>query len=153
MDSNGIMCAGAGRSGLVVQAFSMRLMHLGFNVHVAGDSTIPAITRDDPLLIGSGSGETGSLALMARKAKKVQAKVGLVTINPYSSIDRVANIVITIPVSTPKAALSRSNVSIQPMGSLFEQAMLLYFDALVMLLMERTGNTENTMFSRPANLE
>ena len=36
-----VFVAGAGRSGLVVRAFAMRLAHLGLRVHVVGESTAP----------------------------------------------------------------------------------------------------------------
>ncbi|MGZ4892148.1 MAG: SIS domain-containing protein, partial [Halobacteriota archaeon] len=49
---------GAGRSGLVVKGFAMRLMHLGFNVYVVGETVTPAVETDDLLIVISGSGET-----------------------------------------------------------------------------------------------
>ena len=39
------------------------------------------------------------------------------------------------------------------MGSLFEQASFLILDALVLELMDRLGETGDTMFARHANLE
>lgn len=36
-----IVCAGMGREGLMVRALGMRLMHLGFDAHVAFDMTTP----------------------------------------------------------------------------------------------------------------
>ena len=56
-----IFTAGAGRSRLAVQAFTNRLMHLGLPVSHVGDITAPHTKAGDLLLIGSGSGETGSL--------------------------------------------------------------------------------------------
>jgi len=47
-----VFVAGAGRSGLVLRMAAMRLMHLGLDVHVAGDTTTPAITSGDLLLVG-----------------------------------------------------------------------------------------------------
>ena len=38
-----IFVAGRGRAGLQMQAFAMRLMHLGLAVHVVGDVTTPGI--------------------------------------------------------------------------------------------------------------
>ncbi len=53
-----IFVAGKGRSGLQMEAFAMRLMHLGLSTHVVGDVTTPGIAPDDVLVIGSGSGRT-----------------------------------------------------------------------------------------------
>ncbi|MOA65140.1 3-hexulose-6-phosphate isomerase [compost metagenome] len=43
--------------------------------------------------------------------------------------------------------------SIQPMGSLFEQMLLIFFDALILRLMEMKGQSSGKMFGRHANLE
>ena len=43
--------------------------------------------------------------------------------------------------------------SVLPMGSLFEQSLLIFLDILVMRLMERQKIVSATMFERHANLE
>jgi len=65
LDAKRIFVAGSGRSGLMMRAFAMRLMHMGFPVFIVGDTTTPAIGKEDLLVIGSGSGETGALAVCA----------------------------------------------------------------------------------------
>src|SRR5512136_868994 len=57
-----VYVAGAGRSGLIARAFAMRLLHLGFDVYVVGETVTPALQRGDTLVIFSGSGETHSMA-------------------------------------------------------------------------------------------
>ena len=64
-----------GRSGLVVHAFGQRLMHLGFDVHLAQEITAPAIRRGDLLVACSGTGTTLLPLYMARKARKIGARV------------------------------------------------------------------------------
>ena len=49
-----VYITGVGRSGLVVHAFGQRLMHLGFDVHLAQEVTAPAIRRGDLLVACSG---------------------------------------------------------------------------------------------------
>ena len=56
-----IFVAGAGRSGLAMKSFAMRLMHMGFDTYVVGETVTPSITDKAVLLIGSGSGSTSSL--------------------------------------------------------------------------------------------
>lgn len=148
-----IFVAGAGRSGLMVKAFAMRLMHSGFETHVVGDVTTPSLLAADFLLIASGSGSTGSLVGMAQKAQKIGAKIGLVTIDPQAPIAKLATVVLTIPAPSPKVARETGFTSIQPMGSLFEQSLLLTLDAIIVMLMERCGKTSDIMFTRHANLE
>lgn len=151
---NRVFVAGAGRSGLAVRAFAMRLTHLGLIAHVVGDVTTPAITREDTLLIGSGSGKTPSLRTTAEKAASVGATVVLVTIDRDAPIARSAQSVVAIPAPSPKAAQAPAQgASVQPMGSLFEQALWLVLDAVVILLMRRLGESASGMFARHANLE
>ena len=81
-----VYVAGAGRSGLMLRAFAMRLMHLGLTSYVVGESVTPAIGAGDLLLIGSGSGETESLCCMARRCRALGAQLAVVTANPQSAI-------------------------------------------------------------------
>lgn len=149
-----LFVAGAGRSGLLLRCFAMRMMHMGFATHMLGDVTTPAAKAGDILLIGSGSGETGSLATLADKAKRLGVTVALVTANPDSTIAGLADLVVAVPAPTPKAHGELDSVaSEQPMGNLFEQGMFLLLDALVVFLMDQTGISSERMFERHANLE
>ena len=73
LNAGKILVAGAGRSGFAVKAFAMRLMHMGFDAYVVNETVTPNIEPGDVLVVGSGSGETGSLVVMAQKAKKIGA--------------------------------------------------------------------------------
>ena len=148
-----IFVAGAGRSGLMVKAFAMRLMHMGSDVYVVGETTTPNLTANDMLIIASGSGATGSLVVMARKAKTLGAQLALVTIDQHSIIGELADIVLAIPAPSPKVQRETDFHSIQPMGSLFEQSLLLSLESIILMLMERQKKTSDMMFTRHANLE
>lgn len=150
-----IFVCGAGRSGLAAKAFAMRLMHLGFDAHVIGETTTPPYRPADLLVVCSGSGETGGLASIAEKAKRIGGKVALLTIVPDSTIGRAADCCVRIPAPSPKAGAGAGAVvaSIQPMGSLFEQALLLFLDSTILRLMELRKKDSGTMFERHANLE
>ncbi len=56
--ANHIFVYGAGRSGLVAKAFAIRLIHLGFQVFVIGETITKPVQKDDLVVIVSGSGET-----------------------------------------------------------------------------------------------
>ncbi|GAB2700659.1 6-phospho-3-hexuloisomerase [Paenibacillus thermoaerophilus] len=152
LKSKKIFTAGAGRSGLMARAFAMRLMQMGFEAYVVGETVTPNLEKEDLLIIGSGSGETKSLALMAEKAKSLGAAVGVVTINPESTIGRLSDIVVKMPGS-PKDKADGDYKTIQPMASLFEQTLLLLYDAVILKLMEKKGLGSGAMFARHANLE
>lgn len=145
-----IFVAGAGRSGLMMRAFAMRLMHMGLRVYVVGETITPGITQGGLLLVGSGSGETRSLTAMASKAKSTGASVAAVTIASESTLGKLSSTVVRIPASTKE---STSGSSRQPMGSLFEQALLLLLDTVVLSLMEIKELQGATMFKNHANLE
>ncbi|MEK3784948.1 6-phospho-3-hexuloisomerase [Paenibacillus sp. FSL K6-1230] len=147
-----IFCAGAGRSGFMMRSLAMRLMHAGQQAYVVGETTTPGIGAGDLLLIGSGSGETAGLAAMANKAKALGASVALLTTAPNSRIGEMADIAIQLP-GAPKDNNDSSSVTIQPMGSLFEQSLLLCGDALILRIMELTHQTGQGMYGMHANLE
>ncbi|MHA6484218.1 6-phospho-3-hexuloisomerase [Paenibacillus sp. strain BS8-2] len=149
-EADKIFVAGAGRSGLMMRAFAMRLMHMGFRAYVVGETITPGISEEDLLLIGSGSGETKTLVSMAAKAQSIGAAVGVVTIVPESTLGRLADSIVQIPAVTKDSA---SGSSSQPMGTLFEQCLLLLLDAIVLDLMESKKLQGTAMYSNHANLE
>lgn len=151
LQSKKIFAAGAGRSGFVVKSFVMRLMQMGFDAYVVGETVTPNLEEDDLFIIGSGSGETKSLIGMAEKAKSIGGTLAAATIAPESSLGQLADIVIKIPGS-PKESYGNRH-TIQPMGSLFEQTLLLFFDAAILRLMEKKGLDSDRMYTRHANLE
>lgn len=139
-----IYLAGIGRSGIVIQGFANRLMHLGYNVHMVGDVTVPHTSKNDVLILCSGSGETKTLIPIAEQAKASNMKIILVTESKNSTLSKLANEIFYI---------NSINDTIQPMGTLFEQLAFLLFDSIILDIMEKTQQTELQMKSRHANLE
>ncbi|MCY3946284.1 MAG: SIS domain-containing protein [Anaerolineaceae bacterium] len=149
-----IFVAGRGRSGLQMQAFAMRLMHLDLDVHVVGSVTTPAIGAGDLLIIGSGSGRTDSIIAQARRASELNALVALITIAEESPVSKYADHILHIRASSPKLQdVQTESESVQPMGSLYEQSLGILCDVLTALLMQELGTDPGLMFARHANLE
>ena len=149
-----IFVAGAGRSGLCMRALGMRLMHLGKTVYVVGETTTPSIAAQDLLILGSGSGRTTSLLAMAEQARRQGAKILLFTTDATSPLAELADYRVVIPAPSLKTAEGISGLkSVQPLGTLFEQSMLILCDSLILGLMQRTGVSAAQMFERHANLE
>lgn len=146
-----VFVAGKGRSGLMMRAFAMRLIHLGLAVHVVDDVTTPALLASDLLVIGSGSGTTATLVRYAERANALGARVALITAAPASPIGTLAQHVLVLDAATPRVAGSAP--SIQPMANLFEQSLLLVLDILVMRMAQARGQTTADMMTRHANLE
>lgn len=152
LESNKIFVAGAGRSGFMGKSFVMRMMHMGIDAYIVGETVTANLEPGDLLIIGSGSGETKTLVPIAEKAKTIGGTVAAITISPDSTIGKLADIVVKLP-GAPKDQSTRNYQTIQPMGSLFEQTMLLFYDALILRFMEKKGLDSNKMYGKHANLE
>ena len=146
-----IYISGVGRSGLVVKAFGQRLMHLGFDVHLADEITAPAIRRGDLLVACSGSGTTHLTVYMARKARRMGARCVALTARPKSPLASLARLTVVIPA--PLEHGRNGNGTRQPARSLFEQALFLYLDSIILTAMQEMGISEKRLARRHANLE
>lgn len=148
-----IYVMGAGRSMLMLRCFAMRLMHLGFESYVVGDTTTPAFEKGDLLICGSGSGETQGVVNVARKAKELGGRIATITIQADSSLGKLSDAVIEVPAYTDKRACDREEKPVLLGGSLFEQSILVLSDAMVLPLARKAGIPTDRAFSRHANLE
>lgn len=156
-----VLVMGAGRSGLVGRAFGMRLMHLGFNVFVLGDTIVPPIRKDDLVIAISGSGRTKLIITAAEAAKSVGAKILAVTSYPDSPLAQLSDVVIVIPgrtkISAEEDYFARQILGIHeplaPLGTLFEDTAMIFLDSLVVELMDLLGVTEKDMSNKHANIE
>ena len=72
-----IILIGVGREGLSTKSFTMRLMHLGLNVHWIWDETTPSLGKGDLLIATSGCGEIGHIHYVVEKAKKKWSQSGI----------------------------------------------------------------------------
>ncbi|WP_159708896.1 6-phospho-3-hexuloisomerase [Arthrobacter sp. 18067] len=146
-----IFVAGAGRSGLVLRMAGMRLMHLGLTVHIAGDTTTPAIASGDLLLVASGSGTTSGVVKSAETAAKAGARIAAFTTNPDSPLAGLADALVIIPAA--QKTDHGSAVSRQYSGSLFEQALFLATEAIFQSLWDSDQQPAEQLWLRHANLE
>ncbi|MEG0959385.1 MAG: 6-phospho-3-hexuloisomerase [Erysipelotrichaceae bacterium] len=138
-----VFIIGAGRSLLMIKAFSMRLMHVGYQVFIVGEVTTPAIKKDDLLFIASGSGETIGLIDKAKRAKAIGAKVALISKNGNSTLGKLADMVIEIPIA----------ITTQPGASLFEQTLLITLDSIILYIINKKNQDLDIVYQKHANLE
>ncbi len=151
-DANVVITAGAGRVGLVMSAFAKRLMHLGINAYFFTDTNVPRIKSGDVLFVGSGSGETPSIVLISNIAKNSGADVLLCSANSHSKLVEISNHVLLI--SSPHKNSDDVQVkSRQPMTTLFEQALYLLLDGLVLCMMKEWEVSEELMKEKHNVLE
>jgi len=151
--SKRIFVIGLGRSGLVAKAFAMRLMHLGMNVFVVGETITPAIKEDDCLIAISGSGETSYIIKAANIAENRGSKVIAITSYPKSSLSSIADLTVTVKGRTKidgeqnyiERQMKGEHRSKAPLGTLFEVSALVFLDGLIAELMEKLNKKEENM--------
>ena len=156
-----ILVMGAGRSGLVGRAFAMRLLHLGYNAYVLGDTIVPAIGEKDIAIAISGSGRTKLILTAAEAAKEAKATLIAITSYADSPIAKISDIVVEIPgrtkYSTNEDYFARQILGITeplaPLGTLFEDTTQVFLDGVVAELMVRLGKTEDDLRHIHANIE
>lgn len=143
---------GLGREGLQMKGLAMRLYHLGRDAHVVGEMTVPPLGAGDLLVVSAGPGEFASIAALMARAKSAGARTAVITAEPSSSLARAADVVLHIPAQT-MARDHNADAALLPMGSAYECAMMLIFEALVLRLRDRLGETAETMRARHTNME
>ena len=147
-----IFVIGVGREGLASRALAMRLMHCGFDVHVGWDDTTPAVEASDLLIMVNGSGCIGHLDYVFGKVSGIGAKTLVVTGVPDAPTPSKATCVLAVPATVYLGAGDLVK-SIQPMGSLFEQCLLVTFDLLILQIIKRRGLTMTELSARHRNFE
>jgi len=148
-NSDRIFVYGAGRSGLVAKAFAIRLVHLGFQTFVIGETITAPVQKGDMVILISGSGETIPAVMTAEIAHNIGAKVVSFTGKIKSGIAKYADV--TLFISATCKDVERKKLA--PLGTLFEASMWILLDGLVADLMEGKHETEETMQKRHATLE
>ena len=139
-----IFLVGSGRTGLITQAFGMRLAQLGLPVYIIGQPTTPALEENDLLVLISGTGLTESLILAAKKAIEIGAVTHLVTQNPDSPLGRLIHDQLIIP-SPPRDTKVLN-------GPLFELSLLITLDTVINQIVEQSGLSYDQMSQRHANI-
>src|SRR5712691_729738 len=146
-----IACYGVGREGLMMRALCMRLMHLGLDAHMVGDMTTPALGQGDLLVVSAGPGNFSTVKALVGVAHSAGARVAAVTAQATGEVPTAADIVIHLRAQT--MADDKGGRSVLPMGSLYEAAMLIFFDIVSIELRERTDQTMEEIRGRHTNLE
>ena len=145
-----IFVYGTGRSGLMLKAFAMRLMQIGLESYVVGETTTPSVHEGDLLIVASASGETGSVCMTAESAAKQGVDLIVISSDPQSTLGKIQTPDIVIESATK---FEESSVSIQPLGSLFEQMLLIIFDAIILTMSQVQEGCNDDMALRHASLE
>lgn len=149
LKSERIFVYGAGRSGLVAKAFAIRLVHLGFQAFVIGETITAPVQKGDLVIIVSGSGETIPAVMTAEIAHKLEAHVVSITAKRKSDIAKYADITLYIKASCEE----ENRKKYAPLGTLFEASVWMLLDGLIADLLDSKKETEEDMRARHATLE
>ena len=152
-DAGRIVLYGCGREGLQLRGFAMRLYHLGFDVAMQGDMTAPPVGPGDLFAVSDGPGRLSTVAALTGVAKKAGASVLLLTAEPQTGIAAKADHLIAIPAQTMARDQGAGATSALPMGSVYEGALFLLFEMMVLQLRDLRGSEPEAMRARHTNLE
>jgi 6-phospho-3-hexuloisomerase len=147
-----VMLYGCGREGLQMQGLAMRLHHLGLNVSMQGDMAAPPLGPKDLFVASAGPGELSTVTALVGQARAAGAKVLILTAQPSSATPRLADLTLTIPAQTMTGDRQLAT-SLLPLGSLFEGALFVLFEALILNLIERLRVTPESLSARHTNME
>lgn len=145
-----IFVLGEGRSGLQGKGFAMRLMHIGNNVYVIGETTTPSVQKGDILVAISGSGTTSMIVSLAEKAKQNGVTVLGITSNDESPLAKIADQRLIIPGATKTGAGVKS---IQLLSSLFDQTLHITLDYVCLMISKKKAITNEQANQQHSNME
>lgn len=146
-----IMLYGCGREGLQMQGFAMRLHHLGLSVSMQGDMAAPPMAEGDLFIVSAGPGALSTVTALVGQALTGGAEVLFLTAQPSSETAKRAHHTLLVPAQT--MANDRAGTSTLPMGSLYEGALLVLFEAMVLALIRQSGETPESIRARHTNME
>jgi len=141
-----VLLYGVGRTGLALQAFAMRLMHLGLDAHFVGQLAAPPVGSADMLLAVLAVGRLPTADALIGTAKSAGARIVVISARPGSV--QGADLVLPLPAQT----MADPMTSLLPLGSPFELALSLLCDLTVVELMARLGRSNADLAARHANL-
>jgi 6-phospho-3-hexuloisomerase len=146
-----IVCYGAGREGLMMQAIAMRLMHAGFQSYVVGEMVTPRVGPGDLFLASAGPGHFPTIETLLRVAREAGGRTIVLTAQPAQASEMPADILIHLPGQTMADVAAGS--SILTMGTHYETALLLLGDFLVLRLLQLTHQKREDMYTRYTNMK
>lgn len=145
-----IFILGEGRSGLQGKGVAMRLMHLGYQVYVIGETITPSIQSGDLLIAISGSGTTGNIVQLAEHAAKKGIEIIAVTSELASPLAQIAKQQLIIPGATKTGSGLKS---IQLLSSLFDQTLHITLDYVCLMISKRDNVSNEDAKKQHSNME
>lgn len=148
-----IVVFAGGREKLQIMGFAMRLFHMGLAVAVEGDMTTPPVGKGDLFIVTVGPGEISTALALLGVAKSAGASILVLTAQPQGRAAKYADFVLHLPAQTMADDQGEKKTSVLPMGSLYEGALFILFEVMVLKLIDKLGITPEAMRANHTNLE
>jgi 6-phospho-3-hexuloisomerase len=136
----------------MMKSLTMRLMHLGRKAYFVGDMNVPPVQQGDLLLVSQGPGFFSTVDALVSIANNENCKTVIFTSRPDRLKARDYHQVVHIPAQT-MADDQKSASGVLPMGSLYEAALFLFFEIVIISLRDQLGESAESMRARHTNLE
>jgi 6-phospho-3-hexuloisomerase len=114
--------------------------------------TTPAIGKGDLLVVTAGPGMLSTALALVGVARSAGACVLTVTAEPDGAVPKMSDQILVLPGQT-MANDHGENVSILPMGSVFEGALFVLFEVMILELKAKLKVTDQVMRANHTNLE
>ena len=151
--SKKIVVFAGGREKLQIMGFAMRLFHMGLNISVEGDMTTPPVRKGDLLIVSVGTGYISTALALMEVAKNAGASILMITAQPSGKCSQYADFILQLPAQTMADDQGEKKSSVLPMGSLFEGALFILFEVMVLKLIDKLNINSDFMRSNHTNLE
>ena len=152
-DAGKIVLYGCGREGLQIRGLAMRLYHMGLDASMVADMSTPPLGPGDLFVVSSGPGDLATVAALMGVAREAGADILYLTANPGTPEGEAATQVLTIPAQTMADDQGAATRSVLPMGSVYEGALFILFEIIVLRLKDMLKIDAQAMRTRHTNME
>jgi 6-phospho-3-hexuloisomerase len=138
-------------------------LHLGYRVHVLGDTLVPSIGEHDVVFALSGSGSTKLILTAVEAARFVGATTICITSFPNSPLAKLVDLALIVKGRAMDKDVERKDYfarqilglhePLAPLGTVFEDSCAILLDAIISVMMGRLKITEEDLRKRHANIE
>ncbi len=151
--ANNIVVFAGGREKLQIMGLAMRLYHMGLKVAVEGDMTTPPVGKGDLFIVTVGPGEISTALALLGVARDAGASILVITAQPQGRAAGYADFVLHLPAQTMADDQGAAKTSVLPMGSLYEGALFILFEVMILKLIEKLAITPEAMRANHTNME
>ena len=162
-----LFVVGAGRSGFIAKSFGMRLMHLGMNAYVVGETVTPALHAKDLLIAFSGSGKTKSVLEACETTRQIGGSLCLITGTKESPMTDLATCMVYLKTDDESTRTGSDHFELRqlrgehrslshpstPLGTLFETSAMIFADSIISALIEQKNCSIDDIIHRYANMQ